>query len=207
MVTFFDLIVIAVVGLLAFTGLRRGLIEEAFKLAGIILASYLGAKLYPLGAQLIRGFTPFSEGVLTVIGFLIVFLVIYLSVQLIAGLLKRLVRTFNLAWADRLAGLGFGTVKALVIMAIVVWIISVFSELGIAQKLEQSSPGYIYLQRFERKVIRVLDIEDEMALLRKNIRKIFMLDRETGIRVENPINPVPKGFELHESTDKPSGGI
>jgi len=46
MYNIFDLIVISVVGLLAFFGLRKGLIEEAIRLIGLVLASFAGIKYY-----------------------------------------------------------------------------------------------------------------------------------------------------------------
>jgi len=191
MYTLFDLVVVIVVGLLGFSGLRRGLIEEALKLIGFIFASYLAVRYYALGVLLIKNIFSFSEGIQTVIGFIIVFLIVYLSIQLISALLKRIVRTLNLAWLDRLAGLGFGAIKAILVMSIVAWCLSIFTETKIIQKLEASSPSYIYLDKCERFLIRTFSIEEQTDSLKKNIRSIFMLEK--GIPAYFPSIPNSQG--------------
>jgi len=191
MYTLFDLVVVIVVGLLGFSGLRRGLIEEALKLIGFIFASYLAVRYYVLGVLLIKDHFAVSEGVQTVIGFIIVFLIVYLLVQIISALLKRIVRTLNLAWLDRLAGLGFGAIKAILVMSIVAWCLSIFTETKIIQKLEASSPSYIYLDKCERFLIRTFSIEEQTDSLKKNIRSIFMLEK--GIPAYFPSIPNSQG--------------
>jgi len=113
MYTLFDLIVLVMIGILGFLGLRHGLIEEALKLIGIIVASTFAVRFYGLGVALIQDIFNISEGVQTVIGFIIVFLIVYLSIQLLASILKRIVSTLKLAWADRLSGLAFGALKGI----------------------------------------------------------------------------------------------
>ncbi len=176
MYNLFDLIVIAVVGLLAFFGLRRGLIEEAIRLIGLVLASFAGIKYYKLVAGLVKSIFSFSEGVQTVVGFIIVFLVVYLTLQIVSYLLKRFIRSLNLVWLDRAAGFVFGTFKGIAVMTIFVWMISAFPELGIEKRLKGSSPTYILLVKVKYGVVRTFKIEDELEALRNSFRKLFFLD-------------------------------
>jgi len=176
MYSLFDLIVIVVVGFLGLSGLRKGLVEEAFKLIGIILASYIAVRYYAFGILLIQNMFTLSDGVMAVAGFMIVFLIVYLSIQLIAAALKRIIKSLSLVWLDRLAGLGFGAIKALVIMSIVVWCIGIFSETRLVNQLAVSSPSYVYLEKSERYLSRVFKIDDEADSLKKTIRGIFRMD-------------------------------
>jgi len=145
MYTLFDLIVIILVGVLGFIGMRRGLIEEALKLIGMIVASTFAVRFYGLGVALIQDIFNISEGVQTVIGFIIVFLIVYLSIQLLASILKRIVSTLKLVWLDRLSGLAFGALKGILIMSIVAWCFSIFSETLFVKKLEDS-PVFVNVQ-------------------------------------------------------------
>ena len=205
MYTLFDLVGVIVVGWLGFSGLRRGLIEEALKLIGFIFASYLAVRYYVLGVLLIKNIFSFSEGIQTVFRFIIVFLIVYLSIQLISALLKRIVRTLNLAWLDRLTGLGFGAVKAILVMSIVAWCLSIFTETKVVQKLEASSPSYIYLDKCERFLIRTFSIEEQTDSLKKNIRSIFMLEKEIPVSFPSIPDSLGKKIEFIDRSDSKAG--
>jgi membrane protein required for colicin V production len=183
----FDLIVLVVVTVLGFAGLRRGLIEEAFKLVGLVLGLYLAMRYYSLGIWLIKGIFSIAEGIQTVVGFLIVFLIIYFTVKLIAMILKRLVRALSLVWLDRLAGLCFGALKALLIMAIVVWCINIFAAGRPVQKLATTSMSFIYLNRWERFLIQTLQIEAQSDSLQGAVQGIL----KTPGKAPLPLPSVP----------------
>ncbi len=199
MYTLFDLIVLIVVAFLGFTGLRRGLIEEAFKLIGLVLGSYLAMRYYSLGIWLIKDIFSIAEGVQTVVGFLIVFLIVYFAVKILAMILKRLVKALSLVWLDRLTGFCFGALKALLIMAIIVWCINIFAASRSVQKLATSSPAFIYLNRWERFLIRVLQIEEQSDSLQEAGREIL----KTPSRAPLPLPSVPDSLINKVKTIKP----
>jgi len=199
MYTLFDLIVLVMIGILGFLGLRHGLIEEALKLIGIIVASTFAVRFYGLGVALIQDIFNISEGVQTVIGFIIVFLIVYLSIQLLASILKRIVSTLKLAWADRLSGLAFGALKGILIMSIIAWCFSIFSETLFVKKLEASSPSYIYLDKCERVLLKTFGLEARADSLKENIRGIFRM--ETPLPLPFPVVPDSLGRKI-EFIDK-----
>jgi membrane protein required for colicin V production len=201
MYNLFDLITLIVVGFFGFAGLRRGLIEEAFKLIGIILASYIAVRFYGVGVLLIEQIFAISEGIKTVIGFIIVFLAVYLTIQLIASVLKRIIRSLKLAWLDRITGLGFGALKAILIMALIVWCFSIFSDSGFVRKLEASSPAYIYLHKCERLLVRGFGIQTQAKELEEKIRSIFRLDREIPISIPFSPDSLTKKIEYIDIPD------
>ncbi len=207
MYTLFDLVALIVIGFFGFTGLRRGLIEEAFKLIGIILSSYIAVRFYGLGVMLIQNTFAISEGVQTVIGFIIVFLAVYLSIQLIASILKKIIKSLNLAWLDRLTGLGFGALKAILIMSIIVWCIGIFSDSGFVKKLEASSPGYIYLNKTERYLVRVFGLQEQANGLEENIRSIFRLKEELPVSLPLNADSLSKKIEFIDIPDSVRGAL
>ncbi len=199
MYNIFDILVICSVALFAFLGLKRGLIEEALKLAGLVLATILGMKYNSFGAALVRDILPFAEGVLTVIGFVIVFVVVYIVAQLLTMLLKRVVRSLNLAWLDRSFGFLFGMLKGMVLMAIFTWIIGVFPETGLDRKLRSTATTYLVLERFRYETVRMFGVEANLESLRSGLRKVFFLEDQPAPEesdeqnsVKQPTNPKPK---------------
>jgi len=199
MYTLFDLIVIIMIGILGFLGLRHGLIEEALKLIGMVVASIFAVRFYGLGVALIQDMFNISEGVQTVIGFIIVFLIVYLSIQLLSSILKRIVSTLKLVWLDRLSGLAFGALKGILIMSIVAWCFSIFSETLFVKKLEASSPSYIYLDKCERVLLKTFGLEKRADSLKENIRGIFRM--ETPLPLPFPAVPDSLGHKI-EFIDK-----
>jgi len=187
MYSLFDLIVLVVVAFLGFTGLRRGLIEEAFKLIGLVLGSYLAVRYYSLGIWLIKDIFSIAEGVQTVVGFLIVFLIVYFVVKILAMILKRLVKALSLVWLDRLTGFCFGALKALLLMAIVIWCINIFAASRQVQKLATSSPAFIYLNRWERFLIQALKIEAQSDSLQGAVQDLLKTPRQVPL----PLPSVP----------------
>jgi len=194
MYTLFDLVALIIIGLLGFAGLRRGLIEEALKLTGMILASFLAVRFYSLGVALIENMFAVSEGVQTVIGFIIIFLIVYLSVQLLSSILKRIVSTLNLVWLDRLSGLAFGAAKGIVIMSIVVWCFSIFSETPFIDRLESGSPAYIYLSKCQETLVNLFNLEERSDSLKESIGSIFRM--KTPAPFNMPAMPDSLGREL-----------
>lgn len=181
MYNLFDLVVVVVVGLFAFFGLRKGLIEEAIRLIGLVVASFAGVKYYYLGVGLVRSIFSFSEGVQTIIGFILIFLIVYFALQIVSSMLKRIIRSLNLAWLDRTAGLIFGTLKGITIMTIIVWMISVFPELGLEKRLKTTSPAYVLLVEFKCEIAKTFKVEDELEALRNSLRKLFFLDNHEDV--------------------------
>lgn len=203
MYTLYDLVAIILIGLLGLIGLRRGLIEEALKLIGMILASILAVRFYGLGVLLIQDIFNLSAGVLTVAGFIIVFLIVYLAVQLLSSLLKRIVSSLKLIWLDRLSGLGFGALKGILVMAIVTWCFGIFSETLFVKKLEASSPAYICLDKTGTVLLKTFGLEDKANALQESIRGIFQM--EAPLPLPFPGVPDSPGQKL-EYIDSPKPG-
>lgn len=171
----FDLIVLVVIGLFAFFGLRKGLVESVIKLIGLILATYGATKFHYLGADLVKNFFKNLSGVQTVAGFLLVFLVIYLFFVIVLVMLKNIIRSLKLVWVDRLGGILFGVIKGLIILSIFVWILSIFPESGIGSRFKSTSLSYSVIERFETSVAKAFRLEEDLGHMSSKIRQLFFL--------------------------------
>jgi membrane protein required for colicin V production len=118
-------VIIAVVLLgFAIRGLMRGLLREVVSLVGLFLGLWIALlKFVPLGEWVQHKF-PLSEP----LPFHLAFLAIFLSVASIAGivgyLLHRVAKGLLMGWLDAIMGLGFGTVKGVMILTVLLFLLA-----------------------------------------------------------------------------------
>ena len=119
--TEFDYAVLFVVAVSVAIGAWRGLIREAFSLAGWILAfvvaNSFGGELADVLQSAIH-----NETARVIAAFVLLFVVVLLAVGLAGMLLSRLVRIAGLGLADRTFGAIFGLARAIVIVLALVMV-------------------------------------------------------------------------------------
>jgi uncharacterized membrane protein required for colicin V production len=117
--------IIAVVFLgFAIRGLMRGFLRELLSLVGLFLGLWLALlKFIPLGDWLQSRF-PLTEP----LPFHLAFLVIFLSVSGVAGIvgyvLHRAAKGLLMGWVDAIVGLGFGSIKGVMILTVLLFLLA-----------------------------------------------------------------------------------
>jgi membrane protein required for colicin V production len=117
--------IIAVVFLgFAIRGLMRGFLRELLSLVGLFLGLWLALlKFIPLGEWLQSRF-PLTEP----LPFHLAFLAIFLSVSGVAGIvgyvLHRAAKGLLMGWVDAIVGLGFGSIKGVVILTVLLFLLA-----------------------------------------------------------------------------------
>lgn len=103
----------------------RGLIREVFSFLAILLG-FLGAShLYGVPAGWIQAWVD-NPTVAQILGFALLFLVIAFALSLAGKLLAHLAKKLDLGWADRCGGAAFGLLKALLLIAILLLVLTAF---------------------------------------------------------------------------------
>ena len=153
-----DIIILVVVVIAIFLGLRIGLIKAALSLAGLIVGVILAGLFYtPLAEQL--SFIP-QAGVADVVAFAI----ILIGVMVIAGILARFLKwaasAIMLGWVNHLGGAVFGLVLGSLLCSALLATLSKFFD--IAGLVSQSSLSAILLDRFPA-VLALLPEEFDMV--------------------------------------------
>ena len=149
-----DIVLIVVIGLTTFIGLRKGIIKAALTLAGLIVGIVLAGRYY----------IPFSER-LTLISsptwakvaaFAIIFIGIMVLATLLARLLERAASAMMLGWVNRLVGgiLGFVVGAMFCGALLAIWV----KYVGMTGTIAQSKIAPILLDRFP-KVLALLPKE------------------------------------------------
>ncbi len=120
-----DVIFLVLIGASVLYSLIRGLVREIFSFLAIILgffaASYGSAVITN---WLIRWVE--HETLAHILGFAILFVLVALGISLLGKFLSKLVKKMDLGWADRTAGAAFGFLKALLLVAIILLVLTAF---------------------------------------------------------------------------------
>jgi membrane protein required for colicin V production len=103
----------------------RGLVREIFSFLAILLG-FLGASYgYNVLAEWIQAWVDNST-VARILGFALLFLLIALALSLGGKLLSHLVKKMDLGWADRCGGAAFGLLKAILLIAVLLLVLTAF---------------------------------------------------------------------------------
>lgn len=179
MTSIFDIIVLCSLGIFGFLGLKNGLIDELATLIGFILAIMLSSSYYHIGTNIVMNLFRVNESFGAVIGFIMVFLAVYLACRLIAWALQSFIKMIKLEWLNKMAGLVFGAFKGFVIMASIVWIISVFNDFDLEKNLSAKSVSYKILKDFTQSTAEFFRYDDNLDEMEHSIRTLFGLEKNT----------------------------
>ena len=117
-----DIVILVIVALSVFTGLKNGLIKTAFSLAGLIIGIFLAGNYY-LDLAEVLSFIP-NESLAQVLAFIIILSLVSVVASLLAMILKKVAHAVMLGWVDRLGGAGIGFVLGAISVAalLTLWI-------------------------------------------------------------------------------------
>ncbi|MBF88050.1 MAG: hypothetical protein CMG75_00040 [Candidatus Marinimicrobia bacterium] len=138
----FDLVAIFLFISFGIIGYKRGFLEEAGRLIGLIVSSIAGFKFYYSLAAIIYEKLPLDWRLIIFIAFSIIFF----TTLFIARVLTRFVQMFLLAKGvksiNRIMGIAIGSLKASVVAILLCWIIDIIpnSEHMITMKIQ----SYVY---------------------------------------------------------------
>lgn len=113
----FDLILLAVILFFSVQGYRNGLVRELFSLSGLLLALWVMTHYLDPMAEWVGLFVEASETTLQVVSAIMLFLSVYLLALLLALIIQKILETIYLNVINRLAGLLFGSLKAMLLLA------------------------------------------------------------------------------------------
>jgi membrane protein required for colicin V production len=193
----FDYFIIFIVGFSFVYSFSKGMVREIFSLLGYLVGYVLAIDYYEEFAIFLQSMVS-QEVMARIAEFTIVFtvvkilvgLVIIFIVKVIFGLLGRLIRksvegTLAISFLDRIVGGGLGFIKGLVIVAIMMFPLGLFS--GGYEKVTQGSIISPYLEKIislvsqESYIDKFLDFSSEMSFdgVQEKLEKIGALNEIT----------------------------
>ena len=142
-----DIIFLALIGASVLYSLIRGLVREIFSFLSIILGFFGASYGYSSVAQWLKRWIT-NDTLAQILGFAILFIIIALAIGLLGRVLSRLIHKGGLGWADRMGGAAFGFLKAILLVAIIVLVLTAFLPQRSAILLESKvSPAALAIAR------------------------------------------------------------
>jgi membrane protein required for colicin V production len=121
----FDIFALIIVGYAFIRGIFRGLIKEMAAVVGVMAGFWGAYTYYPLLAGLLDPWIE-NPGYLKIVSFLVIFCAVLLVVSIVGVVIKYLLRVAFLGWLDRICGGLFGLLKAVLITAVVLMVLTAF---------------------------------------------------------------------------------
>jgi len=149
-----DTVLIILIGVATFIGLRKGIIKMALTLGGLVLGIFLAGRFYlPFSERLILISSPTWA---KVAAFAIIFIGIMVLAAILAHFLEKVASTIMLGWANRLVGAILGFVVGAMFCGafLAIWV----KYLGVTGAVADSRIAPVLLDQFP-KVLALLPDE------------------------------------------------
>lgn len=139
-----DIVVIVILIISIFSGVKSGLIKSILSLAGVIIGVVLAGRYYATLANVLS-FIP-HEGAAKIIAFAIILIAVMVIFGIIAALLTKVVSAIMLGWLNRLGGAVLGLILGGIFCGAILAIWVKF--LGMSGAIAQSAIAPILLNYF-----------------------------------------------------------
>ena len=118
-----DLVVaIALIGF-AVRGLVKGFFRELFSLVGLFLGLWVALLKFGTAGEWIQATFPLSDPLPYHLGFLLIFFGISILASVAGFVLHKLTKVLLMGWLDALVGLGFGLVKGVMTLVVLLFLL------------------------------------------------------------------------------------
>lgn len=126
---FLDIFIIIVLAYCLIRGIFSGLIREISAIVGVFAGFYGAYTYYPVVARLLARWIS-DVSYLNILSFLIIFCVLFILVSILGVIIKYVLKIAFLGWVDRICGAGFGFVKGILIVSVVLITLTAFLTKG-----------------------------------------------------------------------------
>ncbi len=140
-----DLVLVVVLAVGAFLGLRMGIIKAVLSLAGAIVGVVLAGRYYIALADVLPFFSETSDAA-KIVSFAIILIVVMVIAAVAARFLKWAASVMMLSWVNRLGGAIFGLVLGAIFCGalLAIWV----KWLGVGSTITESVVAAILLDKF-----------------------------------------------------------
>ena len=125
----FDVVVAVILGFCLIRGIFRGLVKEVASIIGVLAGFYAAYTYYPEMAGLLSRWIS-STIYLNITSFMALFCLILIIISILGVVLKYLMSIAHLGWVDRVSGAGFGVLKGVLIVSVLLVTLTAFLPKG-----------------------------------------------------------------------------
>ena len=124
-----DMVIVVILCYCLIRGIFRGLVKEIASIIGVLAGFCAAYTYYPLLAKPLARWisnTPY----LNILSFMIIFSFFFILISVLGIIIKYFLNISFLGWVDRICGAGFGIIKGVLIVAIVLISLTAFLPRG-----------------------------------------------------------------------------
>jgi membrane protein required for colicin V production len=160
--------IVAILSFCVIRGIFRGLIKELSSIVGVLAGFYVAYTYY-------AGFAGFfsrwitSESFLNISSFLIIFCTVFFIVSIIGVVIKYVLNIAFMGWFDRICGAGFGLLKGVLIISVLLIIFTAFLPQG--DPIVRNSVLAPHLTPVSEKMAKIVS-KDMKQLFSSNLREL-----------------------------------
>ncbi|MCD5401713.1 CvpA family protein [candidate division NPL-UPA2 bacterium] len=143
-----DIIILLLMGLGVFTGFRRGLIAEVFRIATIILGIIISRIFYLQVAEALGNIIT-DPTVAKFASFLLIFVIAAPAFAVAFLFLQKIIKISLVVWLDHLAGAVLGFLKGAIIISIVIAVLAYIPSPAVNEWVDNSvfAPFFFFMIR------------------------------------------------------------
>ena len=116
---YIDVIILIILGISMVTGFVNGFIKEIASLAALILGIWGAIRFSSFTAGKLYDYFDMSGNYVGIISFIVTFAVIAIGIHFAGMLVDKLVKAVALGFVNRLLGIAFGLIKAVLILSVI----------------------------------------------------------------------------------------
>lgn len=174
----FDLIALAVIGILGTIGYRRGFLEELGRILSLLVATIIAVEYSRAVASWIQTQTGVEYGVAS----LVTFLTLFFSFLFIIRLLTKMLQVFMLAkgirWANSTLGLIFGGLKGILSVMVILWLVDLAPNPDYFSKIRTRSYVYRNLTDTRKWIVNAFNLRDPVNRSESWVKDKIGMDRD-----------------------------
>jgi membrane protein required for colicin V production len=121
----FDMLAIVILAFCVIRGMFRGLIKEISSIIGVLGGFYAAYTYYIAPAGLLSRWISDPAHV-NIVSFLLIFCIVFLGISMLGVVIKYVLNIAFLGWFDRICGTGFGLLKGILLVSVLLIIFTTF---------------------------------------------------------------------------------
>jgi len=170
----FDILVAVILSYSLIRGLFRGLVKELASIIGVLGGFLAAYSLYGVAAGYLSGLVS-NPAYRNILAFMVIFCVVVILVNLLAVVIKYVLRIVFLGWLDRLGGVAFGVVKGVLIVSVIFLVLTAFLPKGTPLIRDSMSAPYISMVSEKLAALVSNDIKSEFSAKLDALKKAWNL--------------------------------
>jgi membrane protein required for colicin V production len=166
----FDIIVAVILGYSLIRGLFRGLVKEVSSIIGVLGGFFAAYSYYAVVAHYLTGVVA-NPAYRNILAFLIIFCGVLVVVNVIAMVLKYLLKIVFLGWLDRLGGVVFGLAKGALIVSVLFLMLTAFLPKGASLIKDSACAPYVSMVSEQLAIVVSSDLKRDFAAKLGELKK------------------------------------